>query len=80
MEEYEKLYLYFYEDANVFADEDGYVVYHIFDFITPQNLYLFRHDYGFNVFPMKDDPEILVVLVLVADEMYARYEFPGLIF
>ena len=35
--------LYYYPDENYFTDEDGYVVYDIFSYITPNELMWFLH-------------------------------------
>ena len=34
--------LYFNEEENVFTDEDGFIVWSIFELITPNDLFLFR--------------------------------------
>ena len=62
-------YLYYYEDDNLFTDDDGHVIYDIFSVITPQDLFLFRHDNGFNVFPMRDHNDVLCEIIPVPDEV-----------
>lgn len=42
----EKVHIFYYEDENLFIDEEGEVIYDIFSYITPQNLYMFHHDWG----------------------------------
>lgn len=69
-------YLYYYEDENLFTDDDGHVVYDIFDLITPQDLFLFRHDNGFNVFTLRTDQDILVEIVPIPDEVCGLQEIP----
>lgn len=63
------LYLYYYEQQNVFTDIDGIVIYNIFEIITPNDLFLFRHDSGFNYFPFVGDKEWLVEIITVPDEV-----------
>ena len=36
--------LYYYPEENYFTDEDGYVVYDIFSYITPNELTWFLHN------------------------------------
>lgn len=71
-------YMYYYEDVNLFTDDDGHVIYDIFTIITPQDLFLFRHDNGFNVFPMRGHDDVLCEIIPVPDEVCGLQEFPEL--
>jgi len=70
------LYLYYYEDENLFTDDDGHVIYDIFTIITPQDLFLFRHDNGFNIFPMKEHNDVLCEIIPVPGEVCSMQEVP----
>ena len=41
-DEYDVFGLFYYENENVFKDDDGFIVWDIFNYITPNDLYLFR--------------------------------------
>lgn len=41
---YDNLALYYDEENNVFIDGEGEVVFEIFEIITPNDLYLFKHN------------------------------------
>ena len=62
-------YLYYYRDENLFIDDDGHVVYDLFTMITPQNLFMFRHDEGYNTFPMVGNSNILCEIIPIPDEV-----------
>ncbi len=34
--------LYYDKEQNLFTDEDGYIIYHIFGIVTPNDIYLFK--------------------------------------
>lgn len=42
-ESYDIFYITYYPDTNEFYDSCGFVITNIFEFITPNDLYLFRH-------------------------------------
>lgn len=67
-------YINYYQDENIFTDECGNIMYDIFTVITPQNLFMFRHDYGNNCFPMVGNPDILCEIILVPDEVCGLHE------
>ena len=69
MEKIEIEYLYYYKDENHFTDCDGRIIYNIFTMITPQDLYLFRHDHGDNTFRMKGNRNVLCEITYVPDEV-----------
>lgn len=74
------LYLYYYEDENLFVDQEGEAVFDLFRTITPSDLFLFRHildDY--ENFPMVDHPEITVHIITVPKEpICGRLHIPEL--
>jgi len=49
-------------DENCFYDDDGYLIYNIFDMITPSDLVLFRFDYDFNTFVHRHDKTTLCLI------------------
>ena len=53
------LYIYWDPDENVFVDEDGLWVIPT-DLITPNDLYLWRQDHDFNLFPMRGSEDVAV--------------------
>lgn len=34
--------IYYYVDENIFTDEDGFIIYNIWNYITANDLFLFR--------------------------------------
>lgn len=72
------LYLYYYEDGNVFIDECGEIVYDLFTVITPQDLFLFRNiPEKYEIFPMIDHPEITIHIIAVPmGELCGLYWLP----
>lgn len=40
----------YYSEENYFVDESGSIVYDIFRYITPNDLYLFKHNREFMIF------------------------------
>lgn len=34
--------LYYNKEENRFVDEDGYIIYHIFGIVTPNDIYMFK--------------------------------------
>ena len=69
-------YIFYYENENLFTDDDGHVIYDLFTVITPQELFLFRHDNGFNVFPMKGHDDVICEIIPVPDEVCGLQETP----
>lgn len=74
--EFMTLYIYYYEDENVFTDEDGHVIYDTFDIITPNDIYLFKHDPAFNSFRMVSDREVIVQIIYIPGELCRFDEVP----
>ena len=63
------LHLFYWEDANIFIDECGEVVYDLFTVITPQDLYLFHKDsHSFNNFSMIGQDEVRCQIIFVPSE------------
>lgn len=63
------LYVYYYEDENIFTDEIGKVIYNIFNIITPNDVFLFKHDPANNCFPMVSDRSIEVMILSIPSEL-----------
>jgi len=62
------LHIYYHDRENIFTDDDGHVIYDLFDIITPQDLFLFRFDPGFNCFPVVGDPDVLCEIIIEPGE------------
>lgn len=69
-------YLYYYEEENFFTDEDGWIIYDLFNIITPLNLYLFQTDNGYNVFPMVGHDDVICEIISVPDECCGLPDYP----
>jgi len=77
LEEYtESIQLLYYEDENLFRDAAfGNIIYNIYEFITPSDLYLFRHDSKYYCFPMVGFRNIMCEIIVIPDETCGeRYE------
>lgn len=59
---YDNLALYYDEENNVFIDGEGEVVFEIFEIITPNDLYLFKHNQTDTIVNHSTLPGMLVVL------------------
>lgn len=54
---------FFYDVVNnVFLDEDGFIVWNMLEFVTPNDLYLFRHHEQYMVFQHRSLPGIMCEL------------------
>lgn len=62
------LQIFYFEEENFFTDEDGQVIENIFEFITPNDLYLFRGDPGNCIFPRRDISGELCEIVTLDEE------------
>lgn len=71
-------YLYYYEDENLFTDNGGHVIYDIFNIITPQDLFLFQYDNGYNIFPMVWNPNTLCEIIPIPDEVCGLQDIPDI--
>jgi len=56
------LYIYYDVEANLFYD-DGWDFFNIYEVVTPNDIYLFKHDPGFRTFPHRSDRSILCEIV-----------------
>jgi hypothetical protein len=54
---------YYFEEDNHIVDENGQIVYDIFRYITPSQLYLFKKDYRHNYFNMVGNNSIFVEII-----------------
>lgn len=68
------IYLFYYEDENFFTDEYGEIIYNMFDMITPQDLFMFKYDRGYNLFPHKKDRTILYEIITIPEEICGEQE------
>ena len=51
---------FFYDsEENIFYDQCGQIVTNIFEVLTPNDIFLFKQDPGYNVFPHRDNNRIL---------------------
>jgi len=51
--------IFWNRDENVFYDVHGYVIVNIFEFLTPNDIYLFRQDHGYCMFPVRFGRKIM---------------------
>jgi len=58
--------LYYDSKDNVFYDEDGFVVFNIFDYITPTDLYLFKNSI-YDMFVSYDNGAVVVCEICTED-------------
>ena len=58
--------LYFILDPNknIFYTQDGTMVANMYEFITPNDLFLFRYDHGYNIFRHRENSLTLCELVI----------------
>lgn len=54
--------LFYDRDKNVFIDEDGFIVWSIFEIITPNDLFLFKLNQEYMLVQHRTMPEVLVEL------------------
>ena len=54
--------LFYIPEWNAFQDEDGFLVYSIFEIISPSDLFLFKRNKEYMCVPHRTMPEILVEL------------------
>ncbi len=62
-------HLYYYEDENLFVDDDGHVIHDLFNIITPHNLFMFKQDFGYNLFPVVGKRNVLCEIIPMPDEV-----------
>lgn len=51
-------YIFWSETENCFYDEDGFRIINILDYITPNDLFLFRQDHGCCLFPHRQNKDL----------------------
>ena len=57
---YDGILQFFYDsEENIFYDQCGIRVVNIFEVLTPNDIFLFKQDPGYNAFPHRDDHRIL---------------------
>lgn len=60
----EVLYFLWDPQENKFYNEYGLLIVNIFEFITPNDLFLFRHDHGNSIFQHRTDTHILCEILV----------------
>lgn len=71
MNEIEVVCLFYYPDENVFRDGDfGNIVWNIFEFITPNDLYLLRTQQQFMIVRHRTMPGVLCELHCPSEDEY----------
>jgi hypothetical protein len=61
-------YFYYFEEENIIIDENGQIVYDIFRYITPSQLYLFKKDYGHSYFNMVGNNSVSIEIIPITEE------------
>ena len=60
--------LFYDADRNVFIDEDGFIIWSIFEVITPNDLFLFKRNQEYMLVRHRSIPELLVELYYPDDD------------
>jgi len=60
--------LFYDKELNSFYDEDGFPIWNIFDFITPNDLFLFHHHKEYMLVPCTGIPEAYCELFYPEDD------------
>ncbi len=60
--------LFYDKENNVFTDEDGYIIWYIFDFITPNDLYMFKKNRQYMLVSCQSMPGTLCELFYPEDD------------
>lgn len=60
--------LFYVKEWNVFMDEGGFIVWNIFEIITPNDLFLFKKYKEYMIIPHCTEPGVLVELFWPDDE------------
>ena len=60
--------LFYDADRNVFIDEDGFIIWSIFEIITPNDLFLFKRNQEYMLVRHRSIPELLVELYYPDDD------------
>lgn len=62
---------FFYDlESNVFTDEDGYIVWNLFEYITPNDLFLFRKLQSYLVVPHREASDLVCELFWPGEDDY----------
>lgn len=69
------MYLYYDSKENVFYDECGQRIDNIFDIVREKDLYLFRKDPGYILFPYHHEPGIWCEIVDMDETPYNEEDF-----
>lgn len=56
----ESILLFYDIDTNRFVDEDGFIVWSIFDIVTPNDLFLFKREKDYMLIHHRSIPGVLV--------------------
>lgn len=64
----EVIYLWWDPRDNTFYDQHGAQLPNIFEIITPNDLFLFRNDHGYSIFPYVKDRRILCEINVLDEE------------
>lgn len=62
--------LYYHADVNLFTDKYGDIVYDIFSYITPNDLYMFKNEPQYTQFECKNDPYTICEILEAGDFIY----------
>ena len=60
--------LFYVKEWNVFQDEDGFIVWNIFEIISPNDLFLFKKNKEYMLVPHSTIPGVLVELFWPDDD------------
>lgn len=60
--------LFYDEERNVFIDEDGFIVWDLFEIITPNDLFLFKFNKEYMLVKHRTMPEVLVEMYYPDDD------------
>jgi len=70
----EVLYIEYIPIENSFYDEGGFHIDNILDIITPNDLLLFRNDYDFKYFTHRFNKDVLCIISVSDEYIYACRE------
>lgn len=60
--------LFYDAEQNIFVDEDGFIVWSIFDVIAPNDLYLFHQSREYTLVPHRSIPKLMVEIYYPEDD------------
>lgn len=60
--------LFYDAERNCFVDEDGFVIWSIFEIISPNDLYLFKEKREYFLIPHRNSPDLMVELYYPEDD------------